>query len=67
MFKFEQTAHLLPVSAVKALQETAQLDSSAPVGESNTRNRALDTVIARIKLAHPQFFQREDMPNTRFK
>lgn len=55
-------AHTLPAAAAKALQETALLDAGAPVGESVLRTRALDAMTARIKLAYPQLFQKEDIP-----
>ena len=57
-------AHVLPSKAVKALQEVALLEPHMLVTESTMRNRALDTVIARIKLAYPQLFRREDIPLT---
>ena len=49
----------LPAAATKALQEAALLDTAAQVGESVLRTRALDAVIARIKVAYPQFFKEE--------
>ena len=62
LYPATMVAHVLPASAAKTLQETALLDTHAMVGDSILRARALDTVIARIKLAYPQLFRTEDIP-----
>jgi len=51
-------SRMLPSHLVKALQETALLDTRSQVAESPRRTRALDALTERIKMAYPQFFQK---------
>lgn len=50
-------ARVLPLSAVRALQQAVLTDSRVAFGESRERAHRLAEVTRRLKKQHPQFFR----------